>query len=240
MAQLVFDFCWSRNGVGDLLAQDLAIAFAQAMKGLLHRILGHAELARDFRLGRASRFVGQQFLQPLEKRRLFRRAKFIAEPRQHLVEHRQRPASLVDLFSRHALGWFQLVALVRDDFVERDRLLTVAALDCAGAVALVREKVLERNEEVGAEASLLAPDGVEVSAFEEAGKEFLGQVLGVFRAMTLSPNERIKWQPITAAKFLERLLRRGRPALCRHHDAPVSGVKSRSAVLQRLRNGVHE
>ncbi len=74
MPQLIFDLARGCDGVRDLFAQDLAIAFAHPMERLFDRVLGHAQLGGNLRLRRAARFVGEQFLQPLEKRRFLSRA----------------------------------------------------------------------------------------------------------------------------------------------------------------------
>jgi hypothetical protein len=68
--------------------EDLPIPFAQAMERLLQRVFCHAQLARDFRLGRTVRLIGEQFLKALEKRCSVISPKLVTESRENLLEHR--------------------------------------------------------------------------------------------------------------------------------------------------------
>jgi hypothetical protein len=83
--------------------------------------------------------------------------------------------------------------------------------------------MLDRCEEEGAKASTLAFDVTEPSFREKAGEEFLGQVLGVMRAVSLPTNESIEWIPIGLAKLGECRVGTRCIASSGENDAPTSG-----------------
>lgn len=223
MPEFIFDLTWRGDGVGHLLAQDISVTFPQTVKGLLDGVLAHSQFARDLRLRRAVGIVRQLFLEALEECSLPARAKFILQPRQHLVEHAQGPASFVYLIGGQVAGGFWLAPLMGQNLIERNRLFAFTPFDRACPVPLVGEKMFQRNEQVGSEMSLLAPDRIEVLALQEAREEFLGQILRFLRPVAFPPDESIKGSPITAAKLIEGLLGRGGGALGRQHDAPARG-----------------
>ena len=113
----------------------------------------------------------------------------------------------------------------------------------AGAPALTEKSIAVlpfENLSAEADNAFLAANRIEVPSLEKTRKEALREIFRFLRRGSLPPDESIKRSPITAANLFERLLRRSRSALRRQHDAPVSGDKGRSAVLQRLWSGVHE
>src|SRR5206468_12065994 len=70
VAQFIFNLCWRCHRVRDFLTQQLSVTLSQSMEGLFDRVLGHAKLARDFRLRGSIRFVREQCVQPLVQRRV--------------------------------------------------------------------------------------------------------------------------------------------------------------------------
>src|SRR5436190_14112672 len=72
---------------------------------------------------------------------------------------------------------------------------------------------------------------------EQVSKEFLREITGIFRRMTLATHKRVKRIPIRAAQFLQRLGGLRRRFSGRHQDqAPMRGLKSSisSAPFSRL------
>src|SRR4051812_11582747 len=58
--QFIFNLSRGCHSLCDLLAQQLSVTLSESMEGLFDRVLGHAKLARNFRLGWSIRFVREQ------------------------------------------------------------------------------------------------------------------------------------------------------------------------------------
>ena len=71
-------------------------------------------------------------------------------------------------------------------FVEEREALAAVAFFGAGAVPLVGKKVVDGREQKRAEAALFAAHATQGIEPQEAGKEFLGQVLGIRRRKSLA------------------------------------------------------
>jgi hypothetical protein len=50
VTQFIFNLGWRCHRVRDFLTQQLSVTLSQSMEGLFDRVLGHAKLARNFRL----------------------------------------------------------------------------------------------------------------------------------------------------------------------------------------------
>src|SRR4029453_13073862 len=107
-------------------------------------------------------------------------------------------------------------------------------LNAAGAMPLSGEEMFERHKQVRTQTSLLAPDRVQISVFEQARKKFLDQILRFFSSKTVSPDKSVKRSPISATENFECSLCSGRFALRLQHYAPVSGGECHSTTIGAL------
>src|SRR4029453_4989561 len=111
------------------------------------------------------------------------------------------------------------------------------SLNSAGALPLASQKTFEGYEEIRAQTSLLAADRVQISMFKQTRKKFLNQILCLFSCNALPPGKSVEWSPISAAEYVECLLRSGRFALRLQHYAPMSRGKRQSATIGAFDSG---
>src|SRR5438874_8661515 len=104
-------------------------------------------------------------------------------------------------------------------------------LNAAGAMPLGCEETFERDKQVRTQTSLLAPDGVQISVFEQARKKFLNQILRFFSSKAVSPNKSVKRSPISATEYFECSLCSERVALRLQYYAPMSGRKCHRTTI---------
>src|SRR6266480_6656001 len=95
-------------------------------------------------------------------------------------------------------------------------------LNAAGAMPLGCEETFERDKQVRTQTSLLAPDRVQISVFQQARKKFLDQILRFFSCKALPPGKSVERSPISAAKYFKCFLRCGRFGLRLQYYAPMS------------------
>src|SRR5947208_1452894 len=103
-------------------------------------------------------------------------------------------------------------------------------LNTAGAMPLGGEETFERDKQVRTQTSLLAPDGVQISVFEQARKKFLNQILRFLSSKAVSPDKSVKRSPISATKYFECSLCSGRVALRLQYQAPMRGSEYRTTI----------
>src|SRR5438876_9741528 len=115
-------------------------------------------------------------------------------------------------------------------------------LNAAGALPLGGEETFERDKQVRTQTSLLAPDGVQISVFEQTRKKFLDQILGFFSSKAVSPDKTVKRSPISATEYFECSLCSGRFALRLQYQVPMRGGEWRRTSIRALDTGraVHE
>src|SRR5438876_220480 len=115
-------------------------------------------------------------------------------------------------------------------------------LNAAGALPLGGEETFERDKQVRTQTSLLAPDGVQISVFEQTRKKFLDQILGFFSSKAVSPDKTVKRSPISATEYFECSLCSGRVALRLQYYAPMRGGECHRTTIGALDGGrtVHE
>ena len=122
----------------------------------------------------------------------------------------------------------------RNKLIEFGAMIAFAFLT-AGAVPFVDEKMFEGGEEEGAESAAVAVQAGEVIFLEEAGEEFLGEVLGIGAGMALAADVGVEGIPVGVAEFLQGAgrLRRTRLARCQD-DGPMrrgENVARRTGLL---------
>src|SRR5438876_1281888 len=115
-------------------------------------------------------------------------------------------------------------------------------LNAAGAMPLGCEKTFERDKQVRTQTSLLAPDGVQISVFEQTRKKFLDQILCFFSSKAVSPDKAVKRSPISATEYFECSLCSGSVALRLQYQAPMRGGECHRTAIGALDTGrtVHE
>src|SRR5437879_5991549 len=69
ITQLILDFLRAIHSLGNLIAQQLAVALPQSMNGHARRAFGHSEALADLGIARAIAFSGQYASSFLEQRR---------------------------------------------------------------------------------------------------------------------------------------------------------------------------
>src|SRR4029453_6213233 len=104
-------------------------------------------------------------------------------------------------------------------------------LNATGAIPLGSEETFERHEQVRTQTSLLTPDRVQISVFEQARKKFLHQILCFFSSKAVSPDKSVKRSPISATEYFECSLCSGRFALRLQYYAPIGGGERCRGVL---------
>src|SRR5438477_5067127 len=96
-----------------------------------------------------SRFIHEQDLEAIEEESSSGVAIFMVESGENLVQHRRCPLSFENLISRQGVDWFQIETVMLGNFFKRECFFAPTALCRHRPVSLVREKVLERHEQVG-------------------------------------------------------------------------------------------
>src|SRR5688500_12048684 len=97
-----------------------------------------------------------------------------------------------------------------------------APLQTARAVPLVGHETLHRGEQKCPKSAALPVREFDVIPFEQSREKALGEILGVFRAVTASADVGIERIPISVTKTLQRLTTfRRRSVASRQHDAPM-------------------
>jgi hypothetical protein len=87
------------------------------------------------------------------------------------------------------------------------------SLNAAGAMPLGGEETFQRHKQIRTQASLLAPNRVQISVFEQLRKKFLDYVLRLLARKALPPGKSKQRSPISSTEYLESFLRGRRFAL---------------------------
>src|SRR5574341_1025403 len=213
----------ARHRLGDLRAQQLPEALAQAVHGGFHGGLRRPELDRHVAVGRFGLLAGQEALEPRELPRPVRVFLLTSQSGERSLEHGQRPAPLVDLLRGQALDGFVAIAALDVLDIERDDAGPPAALPRLCLLALFREEVLDRRLQVRPEASARRVVVVEVPLLEELREVGLGEVARLLRVVTLPPDEGVARIPVDATEGLEGLSRLRRRRVARREDLRPTG-----------------
>src|SRR5258706_16097177 len=92
--------------------------------------------------------------------------------------------------------------------------------------------MLQRGEQEGAKSAFAAVHGAEVILFQQAGEEFLSQILSVMRLVAAPANKRVRWPPIRAAeRFQSAICLFGFAFAPGQHHAPMSGREHRLLIV---------
>src|SRR5437763_1721183 len=110
----------------------------------------------------------------------------------------------------------------------------LAAFGCQFTASRLRQKILERHEQVRTQTSFFAADRIEVAPLQQQREETLSKILCFFRLIAITPDESVKGPPISAAKLFQRHISCRRSTLRSYHHAPMRSSKcDRSALRAR-------
>src|SRR5207249_562808 len=104
-------------------------------------------------------------VQPLQQRRASRSLRFLAQAREHPVEHGERPAAIIKQIGAQHVAAIELATIVGFNPVERNQRSAAATFDRRGVTALVRHEMLERSEKKRTQAAFFLSYGLEIFAF---------------------------------------------------------------------------
>src|SRR5436190_14169254 len=108
--------------------------------------------------------------------------------------------------------------------VQRNQLAPAATFDPVGAVPVISQKAFQSRQQEGTKSSLLGFDFLEKVIFEQPKKEFLSQILSLFRVVARAPDECINRVPIRLTHLPEGDdgAAGGIDAACLQNHAPMS------------------
>ena len=127
-ADLVLDLGRVIQRRGDRVADEFAVAAAEAVRGGLDGPLGHPQRFGNGPVGFDLGARGQDRLEVGEQRALSLGLVLAAKLRQHLLEQGEDPGALVESLRRERIGRLGAVAALGLDGVDRDRDLAAAPL----------------------------------------------------------------------------------------------------------------
>src|SRR6185369_4933815 len=145
------------------------------------------------------------------------------------IEHRKRPAALEDPLGCLVMSRLALIALLAGREFKRHK-QAAAALVCALSVFLVGHKEFQRGQKKRPKSTLLWFRAIEISPFEHANEELLGEILRQIGRITAPAQIGIQRVPVVLTQRNQ-----GRPgflsmwiARC-DHQGPSGGRKLSSS-----------
>lgn len=154
-ADFLLDIGWVFHGLGDLAAEEFAVAFAHAENGHGHGAGAHAEGFGQILVGVGVGAAGEVGVQGFKELQLACFLVVAAEGVHGALEEVFRPASLEEFFRGVRVGQFALVAVLAFIGVHRDKGHAAAAFFSAVFAGFVAHEVAQSAEEEGAEAAAL-------------------------------------------------------------------------------------
>ena len=121
------------------------------------------------------------------------------------------------------------------DVLQRDKVCQTPALFRPLAMIFVCQKVLERSQKKGPETAAFRANFREVVSLQQAGEEFLGQILAFSGIVALPPREDVHRIPISRAELFEGFVCFLPVVLsgCQH-NTPVGRTKCRGTTRSGL------
>src|SRR5437764_15079305 len=98
----------------------------------------------------------------------------------------------------------------------------------------LREKILERRQQVRAQTPPFLPDSFEVPPLQQPREKRLSEILCFLWFIAFASDEAVQWPPVGSAELFQRRLSLRRFALCCQHHAPMRGGKCNRTVLSAL------
>jgi len=196
MPNLVIHFPASRNRASNFVAQNVAVAQAQAMHGRFDSAFGHAEALAYLRIVPLTTFAWMKLSQLIEQLGLAGLDVFLPQSSHGALHQGLRPTALEDLIRRQRFTWLERVAFPGFQFIQRDEMLSSATLFGANPIAFVRKKMFEKREKEGTKLSAAMLQSIDPLFLDEAAEEFLGEILCVFPAESIAANVSVDRTPV--------------------------------------------
>src|SRR5215467_5287251 len=96
--------------------------------------------------------------------------------------------------------------LACEQFIQWNQRAALAAFHCEFTTFRLREKILQRHEQIRTQTPFFLAHGVEVFSLEYQCKKTLSEVLRFLWTVAFPSHVPIERPPVRAAKFLERFL----------------------------------
>jgi hypothetical protein len=226
VAKLFVDEGGVGDGVGDFFAEELAVAFAEAVGGDLQGAFGGLEAGGEVGVGLLE-FAGEGALEGFEEGELVFVGIFGFEAGDDGVEEGEGPATVEELLGGLGVGGIEGALGFGVVGGEGEDAEVTAAFEGALVVVVVGEEVVERGEEEGTEFTFGGVDGFKRIGLEEAGEEFLGEIFGEVGGVAAAAEVGVKGRPIEAGEFFEGDVAEGGGGVVAggDDDAPAGGVE---------------
>src|ERR1700751_4184222 len=132
--------------------------------------------------------------------------------------------SVKDFLGRESIGRYIAIPIVTALKIEGNKLEGPSSFDGILTMKLDRQVVFQGRQEERAELSLKWCDLIQILAIEKRKEEALGQILGVFGAVSPPSNKRIQGVPIQSAQLLSGNIRtRGLTLRRKQNRTPAGG-----------------
>ncbi len=202
VAEFVVDVGVAGDGVGDFVAEELAVALTEAVQGDADGGFAHGKSGGEFGVGSVGAAAGEVGAEGVEERGAFGGGVFVAQTARDGGEERERPSAVEGAVGREIGGGRLGEGGFGGGGVERSEEVG-AAFFGAGVIAEVGEVVIKTAEEEGSEAAARALDGGEGFEAEESGEETLDGVLGVGGRERVAAGVGVERLPIRVAELGE-------------------------------------
>src|SRR6266496_1364471 len=104
------------------------------------------------------------------------------------------------------MRWLLVRALAREQIFQRNQRPAFASFDGQLAMPRLREKILERRQQIRTQASPFLPHSFEVPSLEQPRKKSLSEILRFLWLVTFASDEAVQGPPVGSAKLLQRRL----------------------------------
>ncbi len=229
MGDFFFDLRWGGGlgeGGGDVGAEGVAVAFAEAVGGDFEGGLGEAEGGGELGVG-LREFAGEKRGEGVEEGGLAGGGIAGAEGGEHLIEQREGPAAFEEAFGGEGVDGFEGVAgFGIGRRVEGEEGVGSAALLGAGVVALVADEMSEGGEKEGAELAFGGAEGGEIAAGEQIGEEALGEVFGLVGGVAAAAEVGVEREPVDAQEIVEGAAGAGGLGIGGEDEGPARGEEA--------------
>ena len=193
------------DGLGDFIAEEFAVAAAEAMGGDGEGGFLHVEGGGDLGVGGGVGLSGEGVFEGFEEGAVVVGEVLVFEAEEDLVEDGPGPALFEEAFGGHVVGGFEGVAGFGVEGVQCEQFKMATAFLGFEFVVFIEEEVFEGGEEEGAEFSFGAVDGGEGFFVEEVGEEVLGEVFGFGGGAALAADVGVEGEPVELGEFGEGL-----------------------------------
>lgn len=210
VGDFLFDLFGGVDGLGDGVAEEVAVAAAEAVGGGFEGAFGHAQGSGH--LGEPRAAAGEGGLERLEEGVFSAVAVIGFELGEDLGEQGQGPMALEEAVGGLVGRGGGFAGEAGFGGIEGERGPVAAPFEGVLAGVLVGEEMLEGGEEEGAKTAL---GGVEVGVgeellLEEGGEKFLGEVFGGFGGVAVAADVGVEGVPVGAGELFEGVAGGGR------------------------------